>query len=244
LRWLKRIFNHAVKRHVIEYNPAAAFDPGDAGGKEKSRDRWLTGPELAKFFAAMRDAKGFSVENYLTIKLLLLLAVRKSELITARWDEFDLENGIWQLPAERTKTGSGMDVPLPSVAVKWLRELERLACGSQWVLPARKAQDRMLPHISDSTLSVALAKVKHGLEAFTIHDLRRTARTHFEALGVAPHIAERCLNHKIKGVEGIYNRHDYFKEREAALNAWADLLVQFEQDGASVLPLKRSKTVA
>lgn len=41
LRWLKRIFNYAVKRYVIEYNPAAAFDPDDAGGKEKSRKRWL-----------------------------------------------------------------------------------------------------------------------------------------------------------------------------------------------------------
>ncbi|PTR14454.1 site-specific recombinase XerD [Nitrosospira sp. Nsp2] len=244
LRWLKRMFNYAVKRHVIEYNPAAAFDPGDAGGKEKSRDRWLNGAELEKFFAAMRDAKGFSVENYLTIKLLLLLAVRKSELITARWDEFDLDKGVWYLPAERTKTGVAMDIPLPSVAVDWLRELERFACGSEWILPARKAQDRMLPHISDSTLSVALAKVKHGLAPFTIHDLRRTARTHLEALGVPPHIAERCLNHKIKGVEGIYNRHDYFKEREAALNAWAALLLQFEKGGAKVVPIKRSKTVA
>jgi integrase len=244
LRWLKRMFNYAVKLHVIEYNPAAAFDPGDAGGKEKSRDRWLNGAELAKFFAAMRDAKGFSVENYLTIKLLLLLAVRKSELIAARWDEFDLDKGIWYLPAERTKTDVAMDMPLPSVAVDWLRELERFACGSEWVLPARKAQDRMLPHISDSTLSVALAKVKHGLDPFTIHDLRRTARTHLEALGVPPHIAERCLNHKIKGVEGIYNRHDYFKEREAALSAWAALLLQFEKGGAKVVPIKRSKTVA
>ena len=81
LRWLKRIFNYAVKRHAIEYNPAAAFDPGDAGGKEKSRDRWLSSMELAQLFAAMRDAIGFSLENGLSVKLLLLLAVRKSELI-------------------------------------------------------------------------------------------------------------------------------------------------------------------
>jgi integrase len=94
LRWLKRIFNYAVKRHVIEYNPAAAFDPGDAGGKEKSRERWLSSAELVKLFASMREASGFSVENGLTIKLLLLLAVRKSELIGARWAEFDLEKAV------------------------------------------------------------------------------------------------------------------------------------------------------
>lgn len=243
LRWLKRIFNYAVKRHAIEYNPAAAFDPGDAGGKEKSRERWLSGAELVRLFAAMREANGFSVENELTIKLLLLLAVRKSELIAARWSEFDLDKAVWYLPAERTKTSSAIDIPLPDVAIEWLRELERLSCSSKWVLPARKMQDRMLPHIAESTLSVALAKIKHGLDRFTIHDLRRTARTHLEALGVVPHIAERCLNHKIKGVEGIYNRHDYFEERKAALNAWAALLMQFEQGRTDkVIPLRKNKT--
>jgi integrase len=102
----------------------------------------------------------------------------------------------------------------------------------------------MLPHISESTLSVALAKIKHGLEPFTIHDLRRTARTHLEALGVTPYVAERCLNHKIKGVEGIYNRHDYFEERKVALNAWAALLVQFERGRTDkVIPLRVNKTM-
>lgn len=240
LRWLKRIFNYAVKRHSIEQNPAAAFDPGDAGGKEKSRERWLSSDELTRFFAAMRQAPGFSVENGLTIKLLLLLAVRKSELIAARWSEFALDKAVWYLPAERTKTDSAIDIPLPAVAVECLRELERLAGGSKWVLPARKMQDRMIPHIAESTLSVALAKIKHGLDPFTIHDLRRTARTHLEALGIAPHIAERCLNHKIRGVEGVYNRHDYFEERKAALDTWASFLVQLEQgDADKIVPIRR-----
>jgi len=241
LRWLKRMFNYAIKRHIIEYNPAAAFDPGDAGGKEKSRTRWLISEELVTLFEAMRQAPGFSVENGLSIKLLLLLAVRKGELIGAKWSEFDLDKAIWYLPAERTKTESAIDIPLPPIAVEWLRELQRLAGVSKWVLPARKMQDRMIPHIAESTLSVALAKIKHGLEPFTIHDLRRTARTHLEALGVAPHIAERCLNHKIKGIEGIYNRHDYFEERKAALEAWAGLLLQLERGEVDkVIPIRRT----
>jgi integrase len=81
-------------------------------------------------------------------------------------------------------------------------------------------QNRMIPHIQESTLPVALAKVRAEMPDvpnFTIHDFRRTARTHLAALGVDPVVAERCLNHRIKGVEGIYNRHQYFDERKAAL---------------------------
>lgn len=52
-----------------------------------------------------------------------------------------------------------------------------------------------------------------------MHNFRRTARTHLAALGVEPHVAERCLDHKLKGVKGVYNRHDYVEERRRALEA-------------------------
>ncbi|MGC6558833.1 tyrosine-type recombinase/integrase, partial [Escherichia coli] len=71
---------------------------------------------------------------------------------------------------------------------------------------------------------------------------RRTARTHLAALGVDPVVAERCLNHKIKGVEGIYNRHQYFDERRAALTQWAGLLVALERgEEYNVTPLRKAK---
>lgn len=239
LRWLKRMFNHAIKMHMITNNPALAFDVDDAGGKEQARKRHLNRDELAKLFLAMKTAKGFSVENEISIKLLLALAVRKGELIGAKWNEFNLEEGLWHLPEARTKTSAAITIPLSSQVVIWLKELKRLLCGSDYVLPARKMQDRMIPHISESTLSVAMSKVEHGLEPFTIHDLRRTAKTLLGSLGVKPHISERCLNHKIKGVEGVYDGYDYFDERKAALQALSDLLEQIE-NGASMklFPIK------
>jgi len=84
LRWTRRMFDFAVKRHLVQYNPAAAFTLADGGGQEEARTRWLTREELARLFQGMRDAKGFSIENYLSVKLLLLLAVRKQELVGAR----------------------------------------------------------------------------------------------------------------------------------------------------------------
>jgi integrase len=240
LRWTRRMFDFAVKRHLVQYNPAAAFTLADAGGQEEARTRWLTREELARLFEAMRTTKGFSVENYLSIKLLILLAVRKQELVGARIDEFDLDNTVWSLPAERTKTGAPIDIPLSKPAVDALRKLVELACGDDYLLPARKRQERMLPHIHENTLNVALSKVKPlltGMENFTIHDMRRTARTHLAALGVEPHIAERCLNHKIDGVEGIYNRHAYFNERREALAKWAAVVEACETPGSNVVPM-------
>lgn len=231
LRWTRRMFNYAVKRELADGNPAAAFDLNDAGGKEEARDRWLTDNELAKFFTAMRKTPGLSPENILTFKLLLLLAVRKQELTGAKVGEFELKAGVWELPAERTKTGKALDIPLVPAAVSALRELIRLGEGSDYLLPARKAQERMLPHIHENTLNVALSKIrKHiqGVEPFTIHDFRRTARSHLGKLGIPPHIAERCLNHTIKGVEGTYDRHEYFEERREALAKWARVVTDCE----------------
>jgi len=175
-----------------------------------------------------------------------MLATRKTELIGSRIVEFDLDAAIWHLPAERTKTGAAIDIPLPRQAVEALRELVRLASNSAWLLPARKMQTRMIPHIDPNTVNAAMAKSIRPLlsdcELFTLHDFRRTARTHLEALGTLPHVAERCLNHKVKGVEGIYNRHDYFEERKAALQAWADLLAELEAgDTGNVVPIKGRK---
>ena len=104
LRWTKRIFNYAIKRGIVQYNPASPFDLSDAGGKETARNRALSHEELILFFDAMRNTKGFTQVNLITIKLLLLLAVRKSELVEAKKSEFDLDASLWRLPLERTKT--------------------------------------------------------------------------------------------------------------------------------------------
>jgi integrase len=247
LRWTRRIFDYGIRRHMLETNPTSAFEIDDAGGQEKSRERWLSREELARFLQAMPMTKGFSRQNELTMKLLLVFCCRKMELCGARWEEFDFNESVWRLPAERVKNGDAIDIPIPTVALEWLKELHQMSCNSQWVLPARKMQHRMIPHIQESTLPVALSKVKCNLPDvpnFTIHDFRRTARSHLAALGIDPVVAERCLNHRIKGVEGIYNRYQYFDERKRALDLWANMLVSLEKDsGYNVTPLRKSRAL-
>ena len=115
-----------------------------------------------------------------------------------------------------------------------IAELIERGGGSSWLFPARKMQERMVPHIDLNTVGAAMAKnirpvmLKQGVEEFTVHDLRRTARSHLSALGVLPHIAERCLNHSLGGLVGVYDQHDYMTERRAALKTWASFVLACE----------------
>lgn len=111
--------------------------------------------------------------------------------------------GIWHLPAERAKNGDAIDIPLPPPAVEWLRELHSFSGNSKWVPPCP--------------------------EDAAPHDPPHPRKHSTRSAGGDPIVAERCLNHRIKGVEGIYNRHQYFDERWAGLALWADLLVALER---------------
>lgn len=230
LRMLKRLFDYAVVRGMIEVNPAISFGSKDAGGKEEGRKRALSREELVMFFKALRRGRGISRQNELTFKIILALGVRKMELCAAKWDEFDLGKGVWCLPGIRAKNGDDIDIPLAQPVIEWIKEIRLFAGESIWLMPARKA--RTTAHVSRATLNMVLPSVMKEMpdvEQFSVHDLRRTMRTQMAAIGIDPVIAERCLNHKIAGIEGIYNRHQYFDERKAAMALWAALLVALER---------------
>lgn len=233
LRYLFRMFHFAVKRRWIEANPVSGFEISDAGGAEPARQRWLNRDELAALAKAMRDTPNFGRENELAVWLLLALCVRKMELLSAKWAEFDLVRGVWSLHPSRTKTNQPIDIPLVPQVLRWLEEVKVFACNSEYLFPARRrihmkggvARRNRFGHVSPDTLNVALRRLPlDGMAHFTVHDMRRTARTHMAALGVDRFVAERALNHKLRDVEGVYNQYDYFEERKVALERWAQLL--------------------
>ena len=228
LMYCKQLFRHGIKLDLISRNPAEAFTVNDAGGVEQSRSRILTLDELKEVFAVLRsNVDQFSRENYLATALLVTLGVRKGELIAARWEEFDFEEALWHIPEERSKTGVAISVPLPSEPMEWFKELKIRAIDSEFVCPRRRSSKRF-GHVSPDTLNAAIQKqFKLGnlqVSHFTIHDLRRTCRSLLSAEGVPGHVAERCLNHKLTGVEGIYDRYDYLDERRDGLSKIAKRL--------------------
>jgi integrase len=223
----RRVFGFAVAQHIIPHNPAQWLDISYAGGKQEPRERTLSKEELTALFKDMTEAKGFGRDNYLTVKLLLILCVRKSELIKALKSEFNLGTAIWTIVKHRTKTKSAIDIPLPAQAIEALNELFIRSADSDNLLPARSSQHKKLPHISEATLNKALEKITN-INHFTVHDLRRTAKTKLQEMGVDEFISERCLNHSISGVAGTYGRHDFFDERKKALQLWANYLESCE----------------
>ena len=251
LRYMSRMFRMAARNHWIERNPAADFDSVDAGGDEVSRDRWLTMEELQQLARAMRTTPNFGRENELAIWLLLAMCVRKMELLSARWDAFDLDAGVWTLAKESTKTRSSILIPLAEPVIAWLKEARVFSFGKPYVFPARRlvrsrlgvARRNRYEHVGPDTLNVALQRLKIlDIEHFTVHDMRRTARTHLAKLGVDRFVAERSLNHKLGNVEGIYDRHDYFAERATALGAWAELLADVESGKVLASPPAAPRT--
>lgn len=237
LMYMKQLFRHAKKLDLTQINPAAAFRISDAGGVEKSRDRVLSLYEIKYVFNIFREnSVSFSRENYLACCLYLVLGVRNSELCQAPWSEFDLINSVWSLPSIRSKNNIPIDIPLPYQAIKWLEELKIRSLESKFVFPSRRRSKN--PYMGSDTITTAIKYLfgkdktrptqnKMGnIEYFTVHDLRRTFRTIASAEGVDGQVAERCLNHRLKGVESIYNRHDYMKERKEAHQLVANRLEQ------------------
>lgn len=238
LQYCKQLFNHGMKLGLIDSNPASAFSTNDAGGIEKSRSRALSADEIDKIFDVFnQNIISFGRDNYLACALLLSLGVRKSELTEARWEEFDLESAKWRLPSARSKTGDGIVIPLSPQVLSWLEELKVRSCGSEYVFPSRRQSKN--PHMGKDTLNRAISKMfgidpgkktdnlvnlMGSIEHFTVHDLRRSFRSLLSKCNVPPHIAERCLNHKIGKLIDIYDKHDYFEERKAALESISNLL--------------------
>ncbi|ELA6921387.1 tyrosine-type recombinase/integrase [Vibrio parahaemolyticus] len=243
LRSAKQMFNHAIKLNLITYNPAQAFTPKDAGGTEQSRDRALTLSEIEYAFKTLREQSHiFTRDNYLACCLLLCLGCRKGELIAAKWEHFSLDEKIWYCRPNKIRKNAPppkpVPIPLSEQTITWLTELKVRSAGAEHVFPSRRRSKRR-GYISDDTINHALAKISGmkvdshkqpypnmlcDIEPFTVHDLRRTCRSLLAKLGTPEHIAERCVNHKVKGLVGIYDRHSYLDERREALDKLSALV--------------------
>jgi integrase len=170
----------------------------------------------------------------LALQLMAATFVRTSELIGAKWAEFDLDAAVWAIPAERMKMKTEHLVPLSRQALAILEEIRPIAGRSAFVFPGR---NRDKP-ISNNTMLFALYRMGYKGK-MTGHGFRAVASTIMNESGFRPDVIERQLAHCERNeVRGAYNRAEYLHERRQLMQWWADYLDGVKA-GAEVVPFKR-----
>jgi len=189
------IFNDGIRRGFpgIEANPAHLVEPP---GQEGRRERYLDAPEIRKVWHVLETETAIARGAF---RLALLTGQRIGSVCALRWE--DVEDGVWTIPAEVFKGGRLHLVPLSELAGEVLEELRSQRADDVWVFPSREGTRH--PHVSNLSGST-LQRVRRasGLDRWTLHDLRRTFRTHATraeadgGLGIRGDVADAVLGHK------------------------------------------------
>jgi integrase len=168
------------------------------------------------------------------VRFILLTSARRSEAAGITWGE--IKDGVWTLPAARNKTKVDLVRPLSEAALNVLAQMgqEPSSDGKANRAVFSVRDGKPITGFYDYKLDFDKAC---GVTEWTIHDLRRTARSLMSRAGVNADIAERCLGHVIGGVRGIYDRHEYLEEKKRAFEALAAQIERIVNPQDNVVPL-------
>jgi integrase len=224
----------AVVRRVMNWHASRSDDfrspivGGMARTKphERARERVLTDDELR---AIWRTAEGSVFGSY--VRFLLLTAARRNE--AAVMERAELAGGNWTLPAARNKTKVDLVRPLSAPALA--------------IIAALPPSQGPLVFLRSGMAVGSFGRLKGefdracGATGWTLHDLRRTARSLMSRAGVPSDHAERCLGHVIGGVRGTYDRHEYHEEKRLAFEALASLIARIVDPQPNVVPMRSER---
>jgi integrase len=209
LKSMKTFLRWCVGRAVLDQSPA---DNVPLPSKEIARDRVLDDDELAQVILAARKMGG---PYGGIVELLALTGQRREEVARVQWAELDLAQRVWTLPKSRTKNAKAHVVHLSEQSMAVLTRSDRTG---PYVFPQLGGK----PFQEFSRAKRRLDQLS-GVAEWRLHDLRRTCVSGMARLSVAPHVADKILNHQagtISGVAAVYQRHDFLAERRAALDLW------------------------
>jgi integrase len=215
LKSLKTFLRWCVGRAVLDQSPAEGVP---LPTKEVARDRVLSDTELTQILLAARQMGGpYSA----IVELLALTGQRRQEVACLAWEELDFAHRVWTIPTSRTKNGKAHVVHLSVQSLAVLQGADSRGPFLFTPLGSKPFQDFTRAKRGLDQLS--------GVTEWRLHDLRRTCVSGMARLGVAPHVADKILNHQngtISGVAAVYQRHEFFSERRQALDLWGAHLDQ------------------
>ena len=252
--WLRTMLAWAVDqgRFGITASPMADMSPPFGTVKRK---RVLRGVEIRQVWnasTALGDPFGVMAQ------LLLLTGQRLREVAGMQWEELDIAAATWRIPGDRTKNKLDHLCPLPVGAIALLefvqpdKKLRRgpvlTTTGDKSVAGFSKAKRSLDALVAKQATKAAVETGVEAVElaAWTFHDLRRSLATGLQALGFPVEHTEAVINHvsgKRGGIVGVYQLHEYWDEKVAALAAWdrhVTGLLSDEPQGSNVVTLKRA----
>ncbi|MPW04846.1 tyrosine-type recombinase/integrase [Paraburkholderia sp. CNPSo 3155] len=259
---LKQFLTWCVDREIVAMNVLASITKKKVGGAEEESDRVLSEKELRALPFALKNA---NLKNTTQHAILLILAtgVRVGEVIRARKAHVDMKAREWVIPSANSKNTDAHRVHLSDFAAHHMRCLLEFSDSEEWLLPARK-RDGTESHVDLKSISKqigdrqlkffereahanrsvkfanALVLVPDAEESWSPHDLRRTAATMMQQLGVLPVVIDRVLNHREESkVRRTYARYDYAAEKSEAwglLGERLELLLRPDASNVVTLP--------
>jgi integrase len=215
----KAAFGWAVKRGAVACNPFANLPVAPA----TKRERVLSDDEIAALWGATDEGGTFNN----IVRALILTGQRREEAAAMTWAELSGDFSTWTIPAARAKNGATHVVPLSEPARELLRGAPK--CGDL-IFPGLRGA------FSGWSKAKAALDAKSGVTNWRLHDLRRTAATGLQRLGVRLEVTEQVLNHvsgSRAGIVGVYQRHDFASEKRAALEAWGTHVMGFIEGRAA-----------
>lgn len=228
-----QIFRYAVGTSRIESDPTRDLR-GLLKPFKRSHFASLEINELPNFIGILnRNEARLYAQTIRAIKLLMLTFVRTSELIGATWNEINLEQAIWEIPAERMKMRKPHIVPLSKQVVELLQEQKELTGKWKWVFPNLV---RPSDHMSNNTILMALKRMGYG-KKMTGHGFRALAMSTIkEKLGYRHEVVDRQLAHAPRNkVDRAYDRAQFLDERKVMMQRWADYIDTLAISGGKVI---------
>ena len=220
---LHHMFEFAKSRGMTDNNPVTGTKPYEGG--ENQSERYYEAKEIKKLwqmFETMREP----MRSYL--KIITLTGQRRTETQYMRWDNIqyvktkDFKGYIWTIPKSLAKSGRDHEVPLSPLAVEIIESLKDRAGENPYVFASGGSDE--IP-FGQKTIKRGVTEIQDNcISDFRLHDMRRTVATNLAELGTPAEVVSKVLNHKTGGggslVTRIYNRYEYRRERQLALNKW------------------------
>lgn len=214
------VFRYAIATGRAEYNPAADLSSA-LEVHQSNHFPFLKADEIPDFLRALEGYTGSKLVQIAT-KLLMITGVRTIELRAALWQEFDLDNAIWEIPAERMKMRRSHLVPLSAQALDLLIELKSMSGNYQLVFPGRNNPNKPM---SEASINQLIKRIGYGGKV-TGHGFRHTMSTILHEYGFESTWIEMQLAHCDKNkIRGIYNHADYYSNRKEMLNWYSEKIL-------------------